>query len=62
MLGYRGGEYTMASQFGQVSEDFGMDEVYCTGNEASILDCPHQTEEDCGIAEGLGVICSNEGM
>merc|ERR1712212_445773 len=62
MLGYYGGEYTPHSHFGDVSADFAMDEVQCTGNEASINDCPHQTSHDCGSTEGLGVICSVIGL
>ena len=58
MLGYNAGQFTKTSQFGRVSDDFGMDNVKCIGTEASILDCPHTTEEDCGGDEGLGVICS----
>ena len=60
MLGYDAGQFTKMSQFGRVSNDFGMDEVRCIGNETSILDCPYTTEdaEDCGGGEGLGVICS----
>merc|ERR1719507_2057628 len=58
-LGYDGAsQHTTHSYFGQVSNEFGMDEVQCTGNEASIFDCPHQTTDDCGRSEGLGVICS----
>ena len=59
MLGYSGGEYTSDSAFGSVSDDFGMDEVQCNGHEASILDCPHDTWDDCGATEGLGVICKS---
>ena len=58
MLGYNGGQITSKSQFGQVSGDFGMDNVKCTGNEASIFDCTYITNDDCGGGEGLGVICS----
>ena len=59
-LGYDGAnQHTKKSFFGQVSDDFAMDEVRCTGNEASILDCPHQTSDNCGGSEGLGVICSS---
>ena len=58
-LGYDGAsQHTTQSYFGQVSNEFGMDEVQCTGNEDSIFDCPHQTTENCGGSEGLGVICS----
>ena len=58
MLGYNAGRFTKMSQFGRVSDDFGMDNVKCVGNETSILDCPYSTEENCGGGEGLGVICS----
>merc|ERR1712037_367354 len=37
----------------------GMDDVRCRGNEASLLDCPHNTKDDCNSDEGAGVICSN---
>jgi hypothetical protein len=60
-LGYNGeSQHTTSSYFGQVSSDFGMDDVQCTGNEASIFDCPHQTTDNCGGTEGLGVICSTD--
>ena len=62
MLGYSYGQHTNQSQFGQVSSTFGMDNVQCTGNETSLLDCPHLTVDDCGSYEGAGVICSNTGM
>ena len=56
-LGYNGGQYTKESHFGQVSDDFMMDEVKCKGTEEKLLDCPHTTEGDCRGNEGLGVIC-----
>ena len=60
MLGYPGGQLTRKSQFGQVSEYFGMDDVRCTGNEASIFDCSYTTSDNCGADEGMGVICSGD--
>ena len=45
--------------FGNVSsEDFIMDDVQCDGTENSILDCQHNTNDNCGIKEGAGVRCS----
>ena len=38
-----------------------MDNVQCTGSELSILDCFHQTVDNCDSQEGAGVICSNSG-
>ena len=58
MLGYRSGQFTEKSHFGRVSDDFGMDEVRCVGNEASIFDCDFEIGHDCFGGEGLGVICS----
>ena len=58
MMGYQGGRATMRSTYGSVSPDFSMDDVLCTGNEVSLLDCPHSTQENCGPTEGAGVICT----
>ena len=59
MLGYvGGGQATSNSYFGQVSTDFGMDDVLCQGSESDILDCPHITTHNCGPSEGAGVICN----
>ena len=57
MLGFHSGKPTSDSHFGKVTEDFGMDELRCTGSEASILDCAHEKVHDCGEDEGAGVIC-----
>ena len=38
-----------------------MDQVNCNGTEEYIWRCPHDTQENCGGAEGMGVVCSNEG-
>ena len=46
--------------FGSVPDVFAMDDVQCQGNENSISDCQHITEDDCGVAEGAGVKCTNE--
>ena len=62
MLGYSFGQHTSESHFGSVSSTFAMDNVRCTGNETSFLDCPHLTVDDCGSYEGAGVICSNSGL
>merc|ERR1712222_152224 len=59
-LGYLGGYITTNSFFGRVSSDFIMDEVNCNGTEEYIWRCPHDTQENCGGSEGMGVVCSNE--
>ena len=39
------------------SDQFSLDEVRCRGNETTILDCPHQREENCNSGEAAGVVC-----
>ena len=34
-----------------------LDDVICTGTEASILNCTHNTVNDCDHSEDAGVIC-----
>ena len=61
MLGYSSAQPTTHSYFGSVPSTFSMDDVQCSGNEASILDCPHLMADNCGPGEGAGVICSHPG-
>ena len=61
MLGYNYGLPTIQSRFGAVPATFAMDDVACIGNEASLLDCPHNSQDNCGANEGAGVICENCG-
>ena len=35
-----------------------MDDVECEGTEEKLLDCNHNTKDDCKGNEGLGVICT----
>ena len=60
MMGYSTGQHTMNSHFGLVPTNFVMDNVVCTGNEASLLDCPY-APHNCNQHEGAGVICANSG-
>ena len=50
---------TTSSKFGRVPSTFRMDNVGCTGEEASLLECEHDRIDNCGGSEGAGVICSN---
>ena len=51
-------EATDESRFGKVGDDFSMDDVQCRGNETSLLQCKHETEDDCGGDEAAGVVCT----
>ncbi|KAJ8404371.1 hypothetical protein AAFF_G00341440 [Aldrovandia affinis] len=48
------------AHFGQGSEPTWMDDVVCTGNETSLIQCKHRGfgTEDCTHAEDAGVTCS----
>ena len=39
------------------TDQFSLDQVRCRGNETTILDCPHQKEENCNSGEAAGVVC-----
>jgi len=49
--------YKKRSYFGRVPDDFVMDNVHCTGNEARLHDCRHRDVHNCRGHEGAGVIC-----
>ena len=48
-------------RYGNVPENFEMDDVKCIGSEDRIEECPHQDTDNCGGSEGAGVACTNEG-
>ncbi|XP_063962816.1 deleted in malignant brain tumors 1 protein-like isoform X2 [Lytechinus pictus] len=52
---------TTNARFGQGSGDILLDNVGCTGSEASILSCSHEGigSHNCGHSEDAGVICSS---
>ena len=59
-LGFTDGGYaTKESYFGSVSLETqsGWDQVRCSGRESSLLDCRHESFDDCGNSEGAGVVC-----
>ena len=52
---------TTHSTFGEVLDDFIMDNVKCEGTEANILLCTHKRKDDCNPGEGAGVKCESTG-
>ncbi len=59
-LGYRGAAFARKSAyFGQGSGQILLDELRCTGTEASLFRCPHNGlyRHDCGHGEDAGVTC-----
>ena len=58
MLGYPGAMTdTDNSFFGDVFDEYAMDDVFCVGDEASIYDCEFSNTNDCSATEAAGVIC-----
>ena len=57
-LGCHSGVATVESFFGDVPNQFAMDNVACEGNEDTIQQCGYATYEDCEFREGAGVECS----
>ena len=59
-LGYRGAAFARKSAyFGQGSGQILLDELRCSGTEASLFRCPHNGlyRHDCGHGEDAGVTC-----
>jgi hypothetical protein len=58
-LGFAGVETVHSgSYFGNVYPTFSYEKVDCTGDEASLDDCPWAGLDDCGFWDGAGVVCS----
>jgi len=58
-LGFSGGYATTESKYGDVNleRQSGFDDVRCNGYESSLVDCRHESYDDCGDSEGAGVVC-----
>ena len=59
-LGYDSGIATSESAFGDVAENFIMDDVICNGDEGHIIQCPHSGSHNCDVYEGAGVRCVSD--
>ncbi|XP_063960869.1 deleted in malignant brain tumors 1 protein-like isoform X4 [Lytechinus pictus] len=51
-----------SAQFGQGSGPIQLDDVTCSGNEETILDCSHRgiRQHNCGHSEDAGVVCTQQ--
>ena len=47
------------SEFGDVPDNFQMDDVDCGGSENTLWDCHYTKYDNCGPTEGAGVVCSD---
>jgi len=57
-LGYSGAsDIYFGSHFGQTPDIFSYDDLYCTGSEFSLDECPHSNEDNCNGFEAAGVVC-----
>ena len=53
---------TKESRYGQVSSDFGADNVGCDGTEPGLANCTFNSQDDCGGGEGAGVVCDTRSV
>jgi len=60
-LGFSGGYRTKESYFGKVdlTTQSGLDDVDCSGHESSLVNCPHESYDNCEDDEGAGVVCDD---
>ena len=49
----------LESEFGDVPNNFIIDNVQCGGSENALLGCKYSKYHNCGVKEGAGVVCSD---
>jgi len=60
MIGFWSGVAVSNSAFGQVDDDFVMDDVKCGGDESNIFNCVFESQHNCRGHEGAGVRCERK--
>jgi len=60
MIGFWSGVALSNSAFGQVDDDFVMDDVKCGGDESNIFSCIFESQHNCLGGEGAGVRCEQK--
>ena len=54
---------TTGSRYGQVSSDFGADNVRCAGTETGLAHCSYKPNSyNCNGGEGAGVVCDTRSL
>ena len=56
-LGFDYGSSQGNSHWGEVPDDFSMDELRCDGSEQYLQECPYDSQDNCSPGEGAGVWC-----
>ena len=49
----------LESEFGDVPNNFIIDNVQCGGSENALLGCKYSKYHNCGVKEGAGVVSSD---
>ena len=47
----------LGSEFGDVPNNFIINNVYCGGSENALLGCKYSKYPNCGVKQGAGVVC-----
>ena len=47
----------LGSEFGDVANNFIINNVNCGGSENALLGCKYSNYHNCGVKEGAGVVC-----
>ncbi len=57
LIFYKGATAQCCAAYGQGIGTIQLDDLACTGSEASLFDCIHTTNHNCGHGEDVGITC-----